>query len=380
MTQQRPTILDRVQGCLIGGAVADAFGGPMECVPAADNLRIFGHVEKFSEVTSDMIRAAGEARKKVWWNIEMWGLVTDDTAMADLLIDCLLRHDGEVTAQEFAQEWRNADQLIANPGGGPDINRMHYFHWLEQITFLRNKLRTINKRELGQGEVQATNALMCSAPIGLVHAGDPLAAEQAAVDITSVHQHGASRDAAGAYCAALAHCFLPGATVESIIATALKHLRDERLVYEVNTILEVAKRCHTCREFIDRYWQEMVGTLVPRQDWQHHGTGSLTTWNNSEVLGVALGMFRISGGGADGLEMLRCCALNGRDADTTCRVAGGLLGAWRGLGAIPQEWIHFVLPRNQWLHLERKSGELADLVVRRLRCRQEACAAVLADR
>jgi ADP-ribosylglycohydrolase len=351
----------------------------MECVPAADNLRIFGQVSRFDDVTADMIRAAGEARKKVWWKIEMWGLVTDDTAMADLLIDCLLRHDGEVTAHEFALEWRNADKLIADPAGGPDINRMHYFHWLEQITFLRNKLLTINKRELGQGEIQATNALMCSAPIGLVHAGDPLAAEQAAVDITSVHQHGASRDAAGAYCAALAHCFLPEATVESIIATALKHLRDERLVFEVNTILEVAKRCSTCREFIDRYWQEIVGTLVPRQDWQHHGTGSLTTWNNSEVLGVALGMFRISDGGADGLEMLRSCALNGRDADTTCRVAGGLLGAWRGLAAIPKEWIDFVLPRNQWLHLERKSAELADLVIRRLHRRQNACAAVLAN-
>lgn len=376
----RLSLADRISGCLWGSAVGDAWGGPMECVPAADNLRIFGTARRFEDVTPEMIRAAGEARGKIWWTHAMWGKVTDDTALSDLMLDCILRSDGAVSAEEYAAEWTRLDQPVTGPDGNVVV-RLDILHWIERIPFLRNKLKTISKRDLGRGEIQATNALMAIAPVGLLHAGDPLGAELAAVDLTSVNQHGASRDAAGGYAAAIAHCFLPEATVASVISCCLAHCRDERTRYEVRKVLELADRCSTGDAFIASYWREMVGNIFPRQDWQHHGSGSITTWINGEVLGTALALFRINEGGADGrgCDILRYAAMNGRDADTTCRIAGGLLGAWCGLEAIPLDWLKYVEERNAWLRLAEKAKRLTKLVLARLAKRRDCIDAVLAD-
>lgn len=369
---------DRVSGALIGAAVGDAFGAPMECVPARDNLRIFGRAMRFEDVTAAMIAEAGHAIGASWCTIDTWGQVTDDTVLCDLLLDAILRHDGDITAHTFAEEWPR----LVNPlpdGRGGSMVRLGRLHWLAHISFLRQRLHDVPRRELGHGEADSTDAIMCAAPIGLLFAGDPLGAELAAVDVTAVHQQGRPRDIAGGYCAALAACFLPEATVETVVATGVRHVRDERSRAEVAAIVELGRRCASCGEFVDRYWSELVGRLVPAQDWQHHGTDLQITWNASEVLGVALALLLVTQGGQEPREMLRYAALNGRDADTACRVAGSLLGAWRGLDAVPADWRSFVLARNPWLDLEPKSRRLARLARERLQRLRGVAAGILAE-
>ena len=63
--------------------------------------------------------------------------------------------------------------------------------------------------------------------------------------------------------------------------------------------------------------------------------------------------------------MMLACAKIGRDADTICRCAGGLIGAWRGIDCIPADWRELVFKRNPWLRLEEKGNALVDLIRRR---------------
>ncbi len=197
-----------------------------------------------------------------------------------------------------------------------------------------------------------------------------------AVDITAVNQHGGPRDIAGAYAAALAACFLPGASVEDVVRTALEHTRDYRHTKEITAMVELAKKCPTCQEYIEQYYEQILGQLIPMQDLEHEGSNCCISWNSSEILGPALGAFLITQGN-DARQMMLACARIGRDADTIARCAGGLIGAYRGAAVIPAEWAKYVLQRNQWLRLPEKAAQLAAIVTKDLRRQGEVRQAIL---
>lgn len=360
------TLHDRVMGSLIGGAVGDALGAPCECMHARKIAEVYGDFQHFEELEGS-------------WFQPRLGYVTDDTVLADLLIDAMLTNDGVLDAHLFAQEWERFEAPIPNPDGGDPINRLNMMHWIERIPYMRNMLREINKRELGHGEANATNAVMFIGPVGLLCAGDPLKAALMAADVTAVNQHGGPRDVAAGYAAAVAACFVPGATVESIIDTAVAYTRDYSQTRAMTAMLQLAANCVDCNEFVARYYTEILGPVLPFQDLEHidkyhwHFTDELTcvSWNSAEILGPTLATFLITRG-EDAAAMMLACAKIGRDADTIARCAGGLIGAWQGRSAIPQDWQDYVLPRNRWLRLEEKGAALVELIQRRAHALSDA--------
>ena len=168
---KEPTLQDRIAGGIVGGAVGDALGAPTECMHYRDIRDAFGKVRNFEDFTDEML-----AKSKFVRSVAEIGLVTDDTVLSDLLLDCIIEHEGKITAYEFAEAWQKLDKPVPNPDG-EDIVRLERLHFIERIPFYRNKLRDIQKRDLGRGESNATNAIMYIAPIGLLCAGDPSEAE-----------------------------------------------------------------------------------------------------------------------------------------------------------------------------------------------------------
>lgn len=359
---KEPTLSDRITGAIVGSAVGDALGAPMECMHYKDIRDVFGGVRGFEDFTDEML-----TRSKFVRSVACIGQVTDDTVLADLLLDCIIENDGNVTAHEFARTWERLDQPVPNPDGD-DVVRLDRLHFIEQIPFYRNRLREILKRDLGRGEANTTSAIMYIVPVGLLCAGDPLEAELMAVEVTAVNQHGRPRDVAGGYAAAVAACFQPGLAAKEIVEIAVEHTRDAKSVKELRAMIELAADCKTCDEFIERYYEEILDNVIPFQDWEHEGTEYCNSWNCSEVLGPVLATFLITKG-EDVEAMILACAKIGRDADTVCRVGAGLIGAYRGCEAIPKEWCDYVLARNAWLRLEEKARALTDIVRKRLRAK-----------
>lgn len=369
------SLYDRIYGGLLGGAVGDALGVPMECLHYQDARRIYGDYRGFQDIGPEQVANYRETRGKDELLGDI-GYITDDTVLADLLLDCILEHDGHITAHVFAKAWERFEEIITL-ADGRQYPRIAMVHWIERITFYRNKLKAIPKRELGHGEANATNAIMYIAPVGLLCAGDPLLAELMAVDITAVNQHGRSRDVAGGYAAALAACFVPDTSVDEIVEVAIRHTGDiDQHVRELRAMVDLARDCATCDEYIERHYVEIIGPVLPMRDPQSYGSRSCVTWNSAEVLGPTLAAFIITRG-EDPAAMMLMCAMIGRDADTICRCAGGLIGAYRGAQAIPEDWAAFVLARNPWLRLEAKAEALTDIVRRRLAARLCASQAVL---
>ncbi len=355
------SLTDRVMGSIIGSAVGDALGAPCECLHYSHILKVYGDFKGFKDLI-----AVGAG----WpWNPP--GGITDDTVLADLLMDCIVANDGILDAHLFAQQWEFFETPVPNPGGDPVV-RLNYMHYIEKIPYLRNKLREINKRELGHGEANATNAIMYIGPVGLLCAGDPNKAAVMAADVTAVNQHGNPRDAAAGYAAGLAACFAPGATVDSVIETSLAFTRDYLLQRAITAMLDLARKCKDCTEFVRRYYEDIIGPIIPFQDiesldrnhWHFKDQPMCVSWNSAEILGPSLATLLITRG-EDAPEMMLACAKIGRDADTICRCAGGLIGAWRGRSCIPADWQELVLARNRWLRLEEKGQALAEIVRRR---------------
>ncbi len=359
---KEPTLSDRITGAIVGSAVGDALGAPMECMHYKDIRDAFGGVRRFEDFTDEML-----THSKFTRSVADIGLVTDDTVLADVLLDSIIETDGNVTAYDFARAWENLDTPVPNPDGD-DVVRLERLHFIEQIPFYRNRLREIQKRDLGRGEANTTSAIMYIVPVGVLCAGDPLEAELMAVEITAVNQHGRPRDVAGGYAAAVAACFQPGRAAEEIVKIGVEHTRDAKSVKELRAMIELAANCTTCDEFIERYYDEILDVVIPFQDWEHEGTEYCNSWNCSEVLGPVLGTFLITRG-EDAEGMILACARIGRDADTVCRVGAGLIGAYAGCEAIPKEWRDYVLARNTWLRLEEKARTLTDIVRTRLRAK-----------
>jgi len=360
-----PSLYSRIYGGLLGGAIGDALGAPFECLNLSQIREIFPTFETFEDLEV-LTQTHKDAFIEARGGDMPLGVVTDDTNLADLLLDCILENEGNATAHTFAALWPQLETPLDNPGQDQPHIRLHVLHWIEQIPLLRNRLRDIPKRELGHGEQNATNAVMYIAPVGLLCAGDPLKAELMAVDVCAVNKHGRPRDVAGGYAAALAACFVPGISVEEIVRLGLAHTGDELQVMQMQTMLDLTAKCRDCDEFIERYYDEIVGHLIPMQDWQHTGSRYFVTWNSAEVLGPTLATFLLTQG-KDAREMMRACAKIGRDADTIARCAGGLIGAWLGADALPREWADYVVPRNRWLRIEEKARRLTALVEANLR-------------
>ncbi len=182
-----PTRLDRVRGSLLGLAIGDALGAPLE---GLSPQQIRAH---YQLVTDYVDGAKAWKRKPFRWRLP--GLYTDDTQQALAVIDVLLA-SGRVDVDRLAATY----VALATPDlGYAGAHRGVGKSFREVLAALR---RGASPRETGQASV-GIGAAMRIAPVGLFHADDPDALFAAVMD-TSLMTHRDVRSLAGALAVALA--------------------------------------------------------------------------------------------------------------------------------------------------------------------------------
>ncbi|NEC73663.1 ADP-ribosylglycohydrolase family protein, partial [Streptomyces rochei] len=207
---------ERVTGALVGAAVGDALGGPVEGYSPEQILE----------------RHGGRVHGIVGpWNGDAWrtarplapyhkgdGHVTDDTLMTHALVRV---YD---TVRDHLDAYAVAEHLV------PDLmTRTRWIPELEaealplQRVFLAEKWLAarlhyghVDPREAGTGNIVNCGAAMYMAPVGLVNAANPAAAYAEALDVAGAHQSSYGREAAGVLAAAVAAACAPGATPDSV--------------------------------------------------------------------------------------------------------------------------------------------------------------------
>jgi ADP-ribosylglycohydrolase len=302
-------LLDRIYGCLIGGAIGDAMAAPAEDWHYSDIRAKFGRIDTF---------LPQPARKRDGQP----GQITDDTTLRHYMCLAIIERGGRITPDDYADVWLNR------------LNPARLFA-TEGIVLQKLKLG-MSPWDTGRGQPAADAAIMAVAPIGIVNIGDPRQAYQDAVNISSIHQDGLERDAAGAIAAGIAVALMPDATVETVLDTMMRHG-----TFDTRRLLTIARELsgesQSIDDFIERFYRGYLDRSFPRPpDWKWDKDRTVSP-TSREVLPLVAGLFQLTRG--QPRDAIPAAASAGRDADTIGTVIGGLAGALKGARSIPQEWI-----------------------------------------
>ncbi len=285
---------EKFTGCLLGVAVGDALGQPVEAFPPKRLVRDFGEVRDFM---------AGDSRLPLPLGAGQW---TDDTQMTLDVTRSILRC-GKVDPADIAAEFL-ADH---------EAEGIRFSGFTIKYSLLRLKRgMPWDQSGLDDEQTQGNGAAMRVAPVGLLHCRNLDQLPEAA-RLASIMTHRHPEAIAGAI--AVAYLVARAASGTLDIATAI----DDTIT--VIGPCQVADNLHTAQRLLAEN-QTTAGALlqIGTSGWVVHTVAAavycfLKTPTNFErsVISAVMG---------------------GDDADTTAAVAGAISGAYNGEAAIPPRW------------------------------------------
>jgi hypothetical protein len=195
----------------------------------------------------------------------------------------------------------------------------------------------VDPREAGVGNIVNCGAAMYMGPVGVANAGDPDGAYAEAIDVAGAHQSSYGREAAGVFAAAVAAALASGATVDSVVAAALRVAKDGTRS-AIEAICEAAAKLPADTTDVTSLRPVMAPFDTLGEDYRDPGLGARrpSRIHAIEELPLALGCVVATRG--DYRRAVLAAANYGRDSDSIATMAGAVIGALHGIDAIPQEW------------------------------------------
>src|SRR3712207_1106172 len=139
-------LMDAISGSLIGGAIGDALGAPVENWHVRDVRREHGRLTTFLPQPARSRDGAP-------------GQITDDTTLRHYLCLAIAERGGRVTPDDYARVW---------------LERLEPDRLFVTERIVHAKLRLgMSPWETGRGQLPANAAIMSIAPAGLINPGDP---------------------------------------------------------------------------------------------------------------------------------------------------------------------------------------------------------------
>ncbi|MFJ5994428.1 ADP-ribosylglycohydrolase family protein [Streptomyces sp. NPDC092370] len=332
---QNATLDERITGALVGAAVGDALGGPVEGYSPEQILqrhggRVHGIVGPWHGDDWRTARPLAPYHKGD-------GHVTDDTLMTHALVRVYARVRDHLDAYAIADHL--VPDLMTEPRWIPELETralpLQRIFLAEKWLVTRIHYGHADPREAGTGNIVNCGAAMYMAPVGLVNAAGPRAAYAEALDIAGAHQSSYGREAAGVLAAAVAAACTPGATPDSVVAACLSLAKDGTRT-AIERVCEEASR-HTDFESALRPLREAVApydTVGPDYRAPSLGARRPSRLHSIEELPVALGLLLVARG--DYRHAVLGAVNYGRDCDSIATMAGALAGA---LGSpVPEDW------------------------------------------
>ncbi|ONM46413.1 ADP-ribosylglycohydrolase family protein [Nocardia donostiensis] len=324
-------IFDRVRGAMLGGAIGDALGWPIEFYSLPQIRSSYGEAG-----VTDFLpgRVPGAPQQ-----------ITDDTQMTLFTAEGLLRWqlgtDPVPVLRRAYLRWLATQQ---EPGPGPQPDG-----WLASLPFLyavrapgnacmsglnQQSRQYLEPKPLGEpGPVNADSkgcgTVMRSAPFGLAGFGAEMAFTLSARCAQLTHGHPTGYLAAGAF-AALIDRVTSGTELRSALRDTIAQLELVPGSAETVAALRLAVSCAD------------EGSASPEMV-ERVGAG----WVAEECLAVAVYCALCADSTGDIAGALLLAVNHSGDSDSTGAVAGNLIGAVHGLSALPMRWAGVVEGRDE---------------------------------
>ncbi|MEV5517774.1 ADP-ribosylglycohydrolase family protein [Streptomyces flaveolus] len=370
---------ERVTGALVGAAVGDALGGPVEGYSPEQILE--RHGGRIHGVVGPWNGDAWRTARPIAPYHKGDGHVTDDTLMTHALVRVYGTVRDHLDAYAVAEHL--VPDLMTNPRWIPELEAealpLQRIFLAEKWLVARIHYGHVDPREAGTGNIVNCGAAMYMAPVGLVNAADPARAYAEALDVAGAHQSSYGREAAGVFAAAVAAACAPGATPETVLSACLSLAKDGTRA-AIAAVGEVASR-HSEFESALAPLREAVApydTVGPDYRAPSLGARRPSRLHAIEELPVALGMLLVSGG--DYRHAVLGAVNYGRDCDSIATMAGALAGA---LGSpVPEDWAKTVAEASRldlWqpaTTLTEVAREVFERDVLRRRAHERAFAAI----
>ena len=343
-------LFKKIFGCLVGGAIGDAFGIRVEMMHYLDIKEQYGWVTHFDQLPPRKPSSRSPLERWYPFGVQMgnvdgfhplgrWshdvGVYTDDMRYRLLACHTILKKGGPINGEDFAETWFNY-RLMAEGADeyeptlswpGPQKAYARALASLERLTRLTNQNRACFSG--------------WDAPMGIIHAGDPAGAAESGY----------------AMAVAIATALTPGATMDDVIQNVLKHAwvlghHAGEFKGRLEKLIDIASKCETPFDLYEPFYNEFLVTFPP---WE-------AVWT-MEMVPCALAICAIAG--ADTKQAIIGATNIGRDADTIAGIAGELVGALYGIDALPAPWVDRVLQLNPEPDMNKMAKELTSLVSKR---------------
>lgn len=311
---------DRIRGCLLGGAVGDALGAPVEFLDLAAIRAGFG--------------PHGPEDFAPWDGPE--GGITDDTQMTLFTAEAVIRGLNRARVDGGGPSWplvfRDSYwRWLATQGGRPQSELASLdvlSSWLSADPELNDRrspgatcLSALRSGALGTPEDPINDSKGCGgvmrvAPVGLAGLGDPFRVGCEAAAVT--HGHPSGWLAAGCL-ARLIHLLAGGSDLGTAVVLAVHEVRSQPGAEEVAEALGAAMR------------------LAQSQPATPQGVESLGQgWVAEEALAIAVYCALTAATFEAGV---RAAVNHSGDSDSTGAITGQILGALWGAEVIPVHWL-----------------------------------------
>ncbi|MFC9584741.1 ADP-ribosylglycohydrolase family protein [Streptomyces yangpuensis] len=330
------TLEDRACGALVGAAVGDALGGPVEgWTPDQIVERHGGRVHGIVGPWHENWRTA----RPIAPYHKGDGHVTDDTLMTHALVRVYEAVRDHLDAYAVAEHL--VPDLMSVPRWIPELEAealpLQRVFLAEKWMVTRLHYAHADPREAGTGNIVNCGAAMYMAPVGIANAGNPAGAYAEALDIAGAHQSSYGREAAGVFAAAVAAACVPGATAASVVEAALSLAKDGTRA-AISAVCEVAARYRDFESALAPLRAAVAPYDSVGPDYRNPSLDARrpSRLNAIEELPIALGMLLVADGRYDAAVL---GAVNyGRDCDSIATMAGAIAGALGGEAVVPAVW------------------------------------------
>jgi ADP-ribosylglycohydrolase/fructose-1,6-bisphosphatase/inositol monophosphatase family enzyme len=285
-------VLSRAQGCLLGQIAGDALGGLVE-FDEEDTIR-----KCYPHGCRDL------ADGGTWYN--MAGQPTDDSELALLLARTLVsegRYDTQAVLSAYVDWWNDPRTYDR----GNTIGRA--LRAAAEGTTHEGRLMLMRMR--ANRDSESNGSLMRISPVGIFAAGRPGdAAEMARQDSQLTHPHPVCGDSCAVFVAAIATAIATGCGAEGAYQAALQCAEQFAVQSSVREALAAAR-------------DKPPADYLTQQGWV--------------LIALQNAFFQLLQA-ANLEEGVVATVMAGGDTDTTAAIAGALLGAVHGRGAVPARW------------------------------------------
>ena len=338
-------IHDRILGSLVTSGMGDALGVPSEAFSRTEIIETLGGEINCFLPPGENVYGAGN----------LVGEVTDDTSQMFEMAKAIIKTKGKLTVDAAAEallNWTKTYPKYYPRNAGPTMS-----HWTAEYKAGADPL-VLAKIGKTYGRGISNGCAMRVAPAGLVNPGDWDGAVKTAITMTSV-SHGTQHAYSGAAAIACAVCeaMTENAQISSIVKAAIYGAKEGERIGEKEARLAYGPRvlprliaAIECAYSADnpsdasRKIEELIGCNGDIQP----------------TVGVVMGLIIANDG--DSLATIKAAANIGGDTDTFACIAGGIVGAYNGFHALPEEWYKVFKEANPLLDFEWAAEEMTKIV------------------